>query len=790
MLRCLRLIALLLTTTVFGSAALSTPIPRGLDDGSGEELFITLTLNGQEKGTIFAVIDADGLWVKTEDLKQAGLNILEGRTRFWAGESLIRAYTLANAKVNFDEEEQHLTLDIDPDLLGNQVIDLSSEPQEPLTPEPAINGYLNWSVDRQQAPGYNATGATAALNLRAAGWLLRSDHDWLEGRDQTHIRYGTALTRDWPEPALRLTLGDAQAYSGDLGRSRSMAGVTFARAFELRPGFETSPAANLATTISRPSVAEIYVDGSMVRTVNLNPGTVDFSNLRYFTGLRNTEVVIRDDFGNRSVISLPFYFTSDVLDAGLQDFSYTVGFLRPDSTRDDYDRTAFSAFHRYGVTDRITIGARADGVQGLWSAGPNIAVRIPRGGVVSAAWSKSGGSDAPKTGDASTLGWNWSEGNFSANVQQRRYSEYYAFDAALSAFQITPIKRALAGGANLSVYGAGTFSISGDTISYWGAPDERRTTLGYSMSVLGRLSISATVSHLTGGRTGTEAAITLAYSFSDRVSATATRQRNSSGDYTSQMRISTPQPPGEGWGASVTSTRAPTLNTMEATAGVNLSHAQLGASVRRDDQNGFNPTTSWRVGAGSSIAFASGAGFFVTRPIEQSFAIVKVGQLADVAVLQGSQVLGRTNADGVLIAPDVNSLNPMTFGLRDGDIPMEYALGATTRQILPPQNAGILVNFGLKRIHALTGKLFANMGETRVAVANRQAAIWTSDMSRPRDMPIGQDGLFYLEDMIQGAYVIAVKLPEGQCSVQIVLAEHEGPAFDLGEITCEIEPGS
>ncbi|MBP6279569.1 MAG: fimbrial biogenesis outer membrane usher protein [Rhodocyclaceae bacterium] len=781
---------MLLTATITASAALSASVPRGLDDESGEELFISLSLNGQDKGTVFAVIDAEGLWVKVQDLKESGLINPEGQTRFWQGESLVRAYSLANAQVTFDEAEQYLALHIDPDLLGNQVVDLSSEPQEPLTPEPTINGYLNWSIDRQQSPGYNATGATAALNLRVDGWLLRSDHDWLEGRDQTHIRYGTTLTRDWPEPALRLTLGDAQAYSGELGRSRSMAGITFARAFDLRPGFQSSPAANLSTTISRPSVAEIYVDGSLIRTVNLNPGTVDFSNLRYFTGLRNTEVVIRDDFGNRSVVSLPFYFTSDVLDEGLQDFSYTAGVLRPDTTQDHYDRRAFSAFHRYGITDRITIGGRADGVQGLWSAGPNLAVRIPRGGVLSGAWSKSGGSDAPKSGDASALSWNWSEGNFSANLLQRRYSEHYAFDAALSAFQITPIKRALAGGANMSVYGAGTFSISGDTVSYWGAPEERRVTLGYSVSVFGRLSVSATVSHLTGGRTGTEGAITMSYSFSDRVSATATRQRNANGDYSSQMRISTPQPPGEGWGGSVTATRAPTVNTTEATAGVNLKHAQAGMSVRQDDQLGVTQTTSWRAGVGSSIAFASGAGLYVTRPIEQSFAIVKVGQLADVAVLQGSQVLGRTNADGVLIAPDVNSLNPINFGLRDGDIPMEYALGSTTKHVLPPQNAGIVVNFGLKRIHALTGKLFANMGESRIAIANRQAEIWSNDMSRPRDMPVGQDGLFYLEDMIQGAYLITVKLPEGQCSAQIVLPEHEGPAFDLGEVTCEIEPGS
>jgi outer membrane usher protein FimD/PapC len=140
--------------------------------------------------------------------------------------------------------------------------------------------------------------------------------------------------------------------------------------------------------------------------------------------------------------------------------------------------------------------------------------------------------------------------------------------------------------------------------------------------------------------------------------------------------------------------------------------------------------------------------------------------------------------------PDLSSLTPTTFGLRDADIPIEYSLGATTRRVLPPQNAGLIVGFAVKRIHALTGRLTTRHAALASTIENRLAAFWTADLGRPRAMPIGHHGLFYLEDVVAGHYLVTVKLPEGQCSVLIEVPETEEPAWDIGEIACEIEAGS
>ena len=83
-------------------------------------------------------------------------------------------------------------------------------------------------------------------------------------------------------------------------------------------------------------------------------------------------VVIKDPFGREQRIVYPFYFAETLLEKGLHEYSYNVGFLRRKfgEESDRYGPIAFSAFHNYGLSDRVTLGGRGEGTGDGANLGP------------------------------------------------------------------------------------------------------------------------------------------------------------------------------------------------------------------------------------------------------------------------------------------------------------------------------------------------------------------------------------------------------------------------------------
>ena len=102
----------------------------------------------------------------------------------------------------------------------------------------------------------------------------------------------------------------------------------------------------------------------------LAPGTYEFRDLSYFSGLRNVEIVLRDRAGNTESLRLPVYFTGENLRAGLHEFRYAAGSPRDSfEGNGSYAGRAISGRHRYGVTDDLTVGASVEVIPGYRSAG-------------------------------------------------------------------------------------------------------------------------------------------------------------------------------------------------------------------------------------------------------------------------------------------------------------------------------------------------------------------------------------------------------------------------------------
>ena len=89
-----------------------------------------------------------------------------------------------------------------------------------------------------------------------------------------------------------------------------------------------------------------------------------------------------------------------------------------------------------------------------------------------------------------------------------------------------------------------------------------------------------------------------------------------------------------------------------------------------------NGRSGLRASAAGGIAWVDDTMMFA-QPIEQSFAVVKVGELDGVRVLQSNQDVGRTQA-GRLALAQVPSLNGVTISVDPLSVPMDVALETTS----------------------------------------------------------------------------------------------------------------
>ena len=74
-----------------------------------------------------------------------------------------------------------------------------------------------------------------------------------------------------------------------------------------------------------PSTADIFINGQLVRTVDVAPGTVDFSNLPGTGALTDASVVLHDAFGRTQAVSTRYYGASSVMNQGATDYAFTAG---------------------------------------------------------------------------------------------------------------------------------------------------------------------------------------------------------------------------------------------------------------------------------------------------------------------------------------------------------------------------------------------------------------------------------------------------------------------------------
>ena len=751
----------------------------------------SLSVNRQPKGDIFVRMERAQHWVKAADLRAAGMAQVSGEVRNFGGEPHVRLSSLHETIVDIDERELVISLTADSDLFRPQAFSLAAMRRLQVTPPPAANARYNYRIGREDSAGQpGASTYESQIGAWSNGWLFQYQDSYQSDLpDHRYVRQTTNLIYDWPERMQRLNIGDLIALSGELGTTRTLGGISFSRVFDTQPGFVSNPTARFVGAVTLPSTAEVFVDGVRVASQRLNPGTFQFDNLDYYGGLRNTEIVIRDPYGGRQVLSRSVYFTDQLLRAGLHDYSYNFGIERENvGTRSsDYSGPAYSLYHRYGWSDALTLGVRSDGDREAYSAGPLAGASIGDYGVLSASFSLRRNTELDRSGQAWAARYSFDSRYWSARAQARWASLNYSVSAADPASLALPHRDTLAGaGYNSEHWGRLSYEVSRSSLHV--GTFRNAKTLGYSIDVKAAVQLFASVSRVaqTSGD-GWEGFAGASLTLDGGRNASLTRQKILGFGNIDTAESSKSAPEGVGHGYRVALVDTEDGSVFEPFAQLNTRYWIVtgdGSFKASGD-----PAGSDRFGAAlaGGVVFAGGQ-YALTRPVQGSFAIVKVGEIEGVRVYRNNQEAGRTDSRGVIVVPTVTSYSYNAISIDPQDVPMDYEITALEQVVVPPLGSGVLAGFPLRPIRAYEGRLRARLPQGEVAVEHVTVMYWRGD--HINTLTTGYGGEFYLDGVEPGEYGARFTLPGHSCEFRLLVPQSASALTRLDAITaaCAASP--
>ena len=382
---------------------------------------LLLVIEGQPQGEVEVRLRGGDIVLPIDALNEIGIALVGEREMLDGIEHVSLASLVDDLLYSFNEDELLLNVAPREQIKQNSVIDLR-QLYRPNNIEygKETSAFLNYAG---RATNFKHFDAAFETGVSVQGHLLFSN--FTVDRDGKFIRGLTNLTFDFPDSLLRVTVGDAFTAGDALGGSLFIGGLKVARQFTLDPYFVRFPSFGLSGAVQGASTLDVYVDGRLVRSQQVQPGTFELQNLPVIRGAGATQVVVRDAFGRQETISSPYYFSTGMLKPGLQEYSYALGYRRNRIGKDswDYDHPSAQGTHRFGIKNWLTAGFRAEAADDMINGGASGTFRLPYGELeVTGAASH----DSGLNGGAVSVGYTYLSKPFSAGGMFRYQSNEYS----------------------------------------------------------------------------------------------------------------------------------------------------------------------------------------------------------------------------------------------------------------------------------------------------------------------------------------------------------------------------
>jgi outer membrane usher protein FimD/PapC len=329
------------------SVALSGSPP----DRSQGSVIADLTVNGMSQGSVEFAISPEGMILIPEGIVRAALDGLARKdtvVALAARDGAISSWDLERAGIHCDFNAQTLTLDlsVEPKAMTSFSLTPRSErgadgPGVRVENEPVslITGFSLAARPRRDDDSFGSRSSVPvefglAPSLYLSGLVLEGSTTMVWDRSTYTRDLDTArAVLDFPSIGARLMAGTVDNRPVDFQDGASLWGVSFAR----ESGFPGSDARVRKDTedieITRPAIVSVAVNGTVIRTVSLAPGTYHASDLPFSQGLNDVTVRIEEQGLPARSIRLGVPFDPAILGQGETDYAIALGYDRASSSK-------------------------------------------------------------------------------------------------------------------------------------------------------------------------------------------------------------------------------------------------------------------------------------------------------------------------------------------------------------------------------------------------------------------------------------------------------------------------
>ena len=689
----------------------------------------------------------------------------------YQGEKFFPLSAISDVSHQYDRKKLTLMIKVRPDVYIETMRTARFENR--LSPvKPGSGGFINYdllaanSPDSMQRSDLFEFGYFNRLGVGISNVL--ADH--LDNNSRV-TRLDTAWTADYPERMQTLKLGDAITTPGTWGRSVRFGGIQFGTNFGTQPDFVTLPPQSAVGQAVLPSTVDVFINNALVSRQSVPPGPFSISNLPVITGAGEVQLVVRDILGREQRIIQPFYGSQTQLREGLEDFSYELGFVRDNFgiNSNDYGSWLGSGTYRRGVNERSTGEIHIEAMQGQATAGTGGDYLIPQFGTISTYVAGSQRNDSQ--GGMVLLGINRQALPWSIGARSQWMSSNFT-EIGLTASQLAP---AQVGSANLSyaAHSGGSVGLAYVEQRNRDQADTRIGTLSYSITVWKNSSFSLSALRNFTGEVNTMIFALFSISLNPSTSMSISSQSMSGGsggtgnEFTSTLQHNLP--PGEGYGYRL---QARTGGAEEASYSLQNNVGTYTLDAARNQGS-----TATRLNVSGGIALLGGDAF-MSRRIDQSFAVARIPDYPNVRVFADNQPAGRTDANGNAMIPRLRAYDRNVISIDQRDLPLDAEIDTLKLEAVPYFRSGIDIIFPIKHSRGATLTIHLGDGKSLPVGASVQ------EVGKDEIYTVGYSGEVYVVGLGETSKLRAT-WGNQSCEFDVPFIASADPLPDLGIFICK-----
>jgi len=769
-----------------------TPAGRQPAADAMQQAIMDVVVNGQNLGQQFLAFNGKNEVVVDKKLLYS-FHIKKDKLDGSAGEQ-VDLRSLPELKFELGDALDELRLTIPPDWFEDTVIQKDkaasayAPDREPIR-QAAFSGFLNYQLqghfsDTQGIEGFNLPldaginhGQWFAFNSLTAGYA-GGNH----GAINIHRQLTNLIWDDAPN-FRSLTLGDFTPPAQPLLASRNLGGISWGTKFYVDRNFRAYPDLDLETMIESATHAELISNGQKIKEWDLSPGRVLFSDIGQYAGYNST-LLLTDAYGKQRTLSVPAFTSNQLLKAGLHEYNYSVGMQRNlEQNNWGYGHPLVSGFHRYGFDNQLTAGIAfaSDGRKMLLSPSINIAAFANHKFNLAVA----GETGEHGTHYAGLAGYLFRLQRFYGSSTFNYLSRDY--DGGFGANGARPQKYQWNASIGYSHAALGNISVD-----YAHTVEEQRPAQHY-LALMYQKQIGSAINIAFAAKAGLDAATDNSISLTLRYYPGEGQRK--------YFDMASYQIGQEGDAALAQELAIQKFNTRGLGLGYNLALNSEGGNVygslrsQYNDERGiatgnYNVSKTGQSNLGFSwaggVAFLDD-GIYNGRPVNDSFAVVKVSGKSNVPVKLYDSIAGYTNDEGELLVPELTSYMINRLTIQDDILTINEKIDTTEQRVAFKQRGGSKVEFEISKFTAIEGNI-TRIDPNGKPVTLASVPIEIAVNAQRYQSFIGRNGYFYLENIPVGELVLSVQLYQGNCTTIVKVPAADAIVQNLGQLTCRI-PG-